>query len=339
MSDDSRSPLSVHTTLGLGGPARHLTTVTSVDEIVSGVRECVRDEQPLLLLGGGSNVVISDEGFPGTVLLIRSQGWEITRDDDHVSVTVQAGQGWDEFVRAMVEQGFSGLECLSGIPGAAGSTPIQNVGAYGQEVSETITAVTVYDRDEGGIRTFTNDECLFEYRHSRFKRSERWVVLDVSFRLRVDPLSGSIAYPEVAGRLEVPQGERVPLAAARQAVLELRRGKGMVLDPGDPDTRSAGSFFTNPLVASGYPEKAPAWPMPNGVVKISAAWLIENAGFHKGYRRGPAAISSKHTLALTNPDHGTTLDLLGLAGEIRDGVLERFGITLHPEVVLVNCTL
>ena len=339
MSDDSRSPLSVHTTLGLGGPARHLTMVTSIDEIVAGVRECVRDEQPLLLLGGGSNVVIADDGFPGTVLLIRSQGWEITRGDDHVSVTVQAGQEWDEFVRAMVEHGFSGMECLSGIPGSAGGTPIQNVGAYGQEVSEILTSVTTYDRDEGEIRTFTNEECLFEYRHSRFKRSERWVVLDVTFRLRVDPLSGPIAYPELARRLGVSPGERVPLAAARQAVLELRRGKGMVLDPGDPDTRSAGSFFTNPLVSQEYPSGAPAWPMPNGVVKVSAAWLIENAGFHKGYRRGPAAISSKHTLSLTNPDHGTTKDLLDLAGEIRDGVLDRFGITLHPEVVLVNCTL
>jgi len=339
VSDDSRSPLSVHTTLGLGGPARHLTTVTSVDEIVSGVRECVRDEQPLLLLGGGSNVVVADDGFPGTVLLIRSQGWDVKPDDAHVSVTVQAGHEWDEFVLAMTEQGFSGVECLSGIPGAVGATPIQNVGAYGQEVSETITAVTVYDRDEGGIRTFRNDECLFEYRHSRFKRAERWVVLDVTFRLRVDPLSGPIAYPELARRLGVGQGDRVPLAAARQAVLELRRGKGMVLDPDDPDTRSAGSFFTNPLVSGGYPPQAPSWPMPNGVVKVSAAWLIENAGFHKGYRRGLAAISSKHTLSLTNPAHGTTKDLLELGREIRDGVLDRFGITLHPEVVLVNCTL
>ena len=339
MSDDSRSPLSVHTTLGLGGPAQRLTTVTSVDEIVSGVRECVRDEQPLLLLGGGSNVVIADEGFPGTVLLIRSAGWDVTHLDDHALVTVQAGHEWDQFVLGMVELGYSGVECLSGIPGAAGGTPIQNVGAYGQEVSETITRVTVYDRDEGEVRTLTSEECLFAYRHSRFKRSDRWVVLDVTFRLRADPLSAPISFPELARRLEVPPGERVPLAAAREAVLELRRRKGMVLDPGDPDTRSAGSFFTNPLVSGGYPSNAPAWPMPNGVVKLSAAWLIENAGFHKGYRRGPAAISSKHTLALTNPDHGTTKDLLGLAAEIRDGVLDRFGVTLHPEVVLVNCTL
>ena len=339
MSDDSRSPLSVHTTLGLGGPARHLATVTSVDEIVSGVQECVRDEQPLLLLGRGSNVVIADDGFPGTVLLIRSQGWGVKPDDDHVIVTVQAGQDWDEFVLAMIEQGFSGIECLSGIPGAAGGTPIQNVGAYGQDVSQTITAVTVYDRDEGEIRTFTNEECLFEYRHSRFKRAERWVVLEVTFRLRIDALSGPIAYPELARRLDVAQGERVPLAAARQAVLELRRGKGMVLDPADPDTRSAGSFFTNPLVSGAYPPDAPAWPMPNGIVKVSAAWLIEKAGFPKGYRRGPAAISSKHTLSLTNPDHGTTKDLLELGREIRGGVLDQFGITLHPEVVLVNCTL
>jgi UDP-N-acetylmuramate dehydrogenase len=339
VSDDSRSPLSPHTTLGLGGPALRLAEARSIDEIVSAVRESVRDEQPLLLLGGGSNVVISDDGFPGTALLIRSEGWDVTHIDDHVLVRVQAGQAWDDLVLAAVESGWSGLECLSGIPGATGSTPIQNVGAYGQNVAETITEVTVYDRDEGEIRRFNDEECLFEYRNSRFKHAERWVVLDVTFRLRVDPLSAPIAYAELARKLEVPLGQRVPLRVAREAVLELRRRKGMVLDPTDPDTRSAGSFFLNPVLSGDYPTDAPSWPGPNGTVKISAAWLIEHSGFTKGYRRGPAAISSKHTLALTNPGGGTTKDLLALAAEIRDGVYERFGITLHPEVSLVNCTL
>lgn len=343
MSDDSPSTLSAYTTLGLGGPAHRLAEAHNADEIVSGVREAARDDRPLLLLGGGSNVVIADTGFPGTALLVRSTGFEVTHLEDHVLVRVEAGQPWDELVVAIVEQGWSGVECLSGIPGAAGGTPIQNVGAYGQEVSETITAVTVYDRETGMTQAFSSQECLFEYRNSRFKHSDRWVVLDVTFRLRIDPLSSPISFAELARALGVDVGARVPLKAAREAVLELRRGKGMVLDPDDPDTRSAGSFFTNPVLSSdGYRRlavEAPAWPGPDGVMKVSAAWLVERAGFTKGYRRGPVAISSKHTLALTNPGQGTTNDLLALAAEIRDGVLDRFGVTLHPEPVLVNCIL
>lgn len=352
MSDDSRqgfTPLAAHTTLGLGGPAVRTVTAASVEEIIAGVREAVRSREPLLLLGGGSNVVISDDGFPGAALLIRSRGFTVAHDNgDHVLVTVAAGQPWDEFVAETVAQGWSGAECLSGIPGAAGATPIQNVGAYGQEVSQTIVAVGAYDRDEGATATFTPEECLFEYRTSRFRHNERWVILDVTFRLRVDPLSGPIAYAELARALGVAIGDRVPLAAVREAVMELRRGKGMLLDPSDPDTRSAGSFFTNPVLSfDGYQamlrrldgQEPPTWPMPGGASKVSAAWLIERAGFGKGYRRGPVAISSKHTLALTNPGEGSTKDLLGLAAEIRDGVYEKFGVTLHPEPVLVNCVL
>jgi UDP-N-acetylmuramate dehydrogenase len=323
-------------------------TATSAEEIIAGVREAVRIQEPLLLLGGGSNVVIADEGFPGTALLIRSEGFTVTDDGEHVLVRVAAGQPWDEFVAQTVAQGWSGVECLSGIPGAAGATPIQNVGAYGQEVSQTIVELTAYDRDEGATTTFTPEDCLFEYRGSRFKHNERWVVLDVTFRLRADPLSGPVAYAELARALGTAIGERVPLAAARDTVLSLRRGKGMLVDPSDPDTRSVGSFFTNPVLSSaGYSAMArlldgdepPTWPMPSGASKVSAAWLIERAGFAKGYHRGAAAISSKHTLALTNPGHGTTKDLLALAAEIRDGVQERFGVMLHPEPVLVNCTL
>ncbi|WP_117208345.1 UDP-N-acetylmuramate dehydrogenase [Allorhizocola rhizosphaerae] len=344
MSDDSLHTLSAHTTLGLGGPAAGLIEAKSIEEMVSGVQAAARDDRPLLVLGGGSNVVIADDGFPGTALLVRSSGFSTARADaEHVLVRVEAGQHWDEFVAAAVEQGWSGAECLSGIPGLAGGTPIQNVGAYGQEVSETIVSVTVYDRDEGAVQTFTNEQCRFEYRNSVFKRSQRWVVLDVTFRLRLDPLSAPISYAELAKALDVPLGQRVPLRAAREAVLEIRRRKGMVLDPSDPDTRSVGSFFTNPVLSrAAYREmavEAPAWPGAGETMKVSAAWLIENSGFHRGYRRGAAAISSKHTLALTNPGNGTTADLLALAAEIRAGVLDRFGVTLHPEPVLVNCAL
>lgn len=344
MSDDSPTPLSAYTTLGLGGPALRVVEAKTQEEIILGVRESARNGEPLLLLAGGSNVVIADEGFPGTVLLIRSTGFEsVAADDGHMVVRVEAGQHWDEFVSEAVSRGWSGVECLSGVPGAAGGTPIQNVGAYGQEVSDTIVAVSVYDREAGDVREFSPEDCRFEYRNSLFKHSERWVVLDVTFRLRVDPLSAPIAYAELARALGVAQGERVPLQHARDTVLRLRRGKGMVLDAADPDTRSVGSFFTNPVLsASAYEElgpDVPGWPGPDGVVKVPAAWLIEQAGFTKGYQRGPVAISSKHTLALTNPGTGTTKDLLALAAEIRDGVLARFGVRLHPEPVLVNCTL
>jgi UDP-N-acetylmuramate dehydrogenase len=351
VSDDSLrdlTPLATHTTLGLGGPAERVVIAANAEEIIAGVRETVREGQPLLLLGGGSNVVISDEGFPGTALLIRSTGFAVTYDDsEHVLVQVQAGQPWDEFVTETVGQGWSGVECLAGIPGAAGATPIQNVGAYGQEVSQTIDSVTAYDRESGEIATMSAGECAFQYRQSRFKHTDRWVVLEVTFRLRVDPLSTPIAYAELSRALNAAQGTRVPLEDARQAVLGLRRAKGMVLDPADPDTRSAGSFFMNPVLgAEAYAtltERAgtspPSWPGEHGVMKVPAAWLIEHAGFAKGYRRGPAAISSKHTLALTNPDRGSTKDLLELAREIRLGVHDRFGVTLNPEPVLVNCTL
>jgi UDP-N-acetylmuramate dehydrogenase len=222
----------------------------------------------------------------------------------------------------------------------AGSTPIQNVGAYGQEVSQTIAEVTVYDRDEGAVTVFAGDECLFEYRHSRFKHTDRWVVLDVTFRLRVEKLSGPVAYAELAKTLSVPVGERVPLAAARDAVLTLRRGKGMVLDPADPDTRSAGSFFTNPILPpDAVPPGAPSYPDQDGRVKVPAAWLIEHAGFGKGAFEGPVGISSKHTLALINRGGATTADLLRVARAVRDGVRDRFGVELVPEPVLVGTTL
>lgn len=350
MSDNSlaRPALADLTTLGLGGPAGRLVTAGSADEITACVQDATRTGEPLLLLSGGSNVVVGDAGFPGTVLLIRSSGVDVIAEDgDDVSVRAAAGHPWDDFVMLTVAEGFSGVECLSGIPGTCGATPIQNVGAYGQDVSQVVESVTVYDRTEGEVRTFTPEGCRFEYRHSVFKYTDRWVVLDVVFRLRRDGKSGPVAYAELARALGVAEGERVPLADAREAVLGLRRGKGMVLDPTDPDTRSVGSFFTNPVLsAAAYTElrrrtdtDPPAWPGADGVMKVSAAWLIERAGFTKGYTRGPVAISSKHTLALTHPGGGTTHDLLALAEEIRDGVHDHFGVTLRPEPVLVNCEL
>jgi UDP-N-acetylmuramate dehydrogenase len=334
-SPESDIFLGACTTLRLGGPAGALTTAFETAAVV----ETVRTAGPLLILAGGSNVVISDDGFPGTVMLLRTTGIQVVASDaEHVTVRVAAGEPWDGLVARSVAEGWSGVECLSGIPGSAGATPIQNVGAYGQEVAQTITAVHVYDRDAGGVRTMSLGECRFAYRSSVFKHSPRWTVLEVDFRLRRSLLSGPIRYAELARQLGVEAGERVPLAQARDTVLKLRAGKGMVLDPDDRDTWSVGSFFTNPVLGALPDPAMPHWPAADGTVKIPAAWLIEQAGFSRGYSRGGGvAISSKHTLALTNRGGGTTRALLGLAAEIRDGVRNRFGIELHPEPVLVNC--
>lgn len=345
------SSLEAYTTLRLGGPAGTLTVATEPDEAVSTVRAAARRGQPVLILAGGSNVVIGDDGFPGTVLLLRTRGVRVVeRGAGGALVRVAAGEPWDDFVAYTLRHGLAGLEALSGIPGSAGATPIQNVGAYGQEVAHTIEAVHVYDREQDRIRALSLPECGFAYRSSIFKHNDRWLVLEVDFRLAETAASAPIRYAELARHLGVEAGARVPAAGVRETVLKLRASKGMVLDPEDPDTRSVGSFFTNPvlsaeqwarvqdrLVDAGEP---PSWPAPNGTVKVPAAWLIEKAGFGKGYGGpGGVAISSKHTLALTHRGGGTTAALLGLAGEIRDGVRDRFGVVLHPEPVLVNCSL
>jgi UDP-N-acetylmuramate dehydrogenase len=340
----ARSPLARWTTLGLGGPAGRVAVARTAEEIVQSVRSAGA-EAPLIL-AGGSNVVIGDNGCPGLVILIRSTGWTVASDDGQaVEVIVEAGQDWDGFVAYTVAEGLAGVECLSGIPGSAGATPIQNVGAYGQDVAEVVTAVTALDRVTDEVVEISAADCEFAYRASRFKHSERFVVLSVRLRLARSSLSTPIRYAELARALGVEIGAAVPLERARDAVLKLRRGKGMVLDPEDPDTRSVGSFFVNPVLSAaayqsmvdGWDGPPPAaWPGADGLVKVSAAWLIENAGFRKGYARPGAAISGKHTLALTNRG-GTTEDLLALAREVRDGVHERFGVTLRPEPVLVNC--
>ncbi len=333
-----------HTTLRLGGPVGRLVEATTEAELIEAVSAADSAGEPVLVLGGGSNLVVSDEGFPGTVVKVATRGVEPDVEDGTscggVMVTVAAGEDWDALVAQATERGWVGIEALSGIPGAVGATPIQNVGAYGQEVSQTIASVRVWDRQLRGVRTFANADCGFGYRHSRFKADPgRHVVLSVTFQLPQGTLGRPVEYAELARALGVDQGGRAPLADVREAVLGLRRGKGMVLDPADHDTWSAGSFFTNPVVAAEQvPEGAPTWPAEGGV-KTSAAWLIEHSGFGRGYGDNGVGLSSKHTLALTNRGAGTTDDLLRLAREIRDGVEAAYGIALVNEPVLVGCSL
>ena len=339
--------LSDHTSLRLGGPASSYVVARTADELTEAVTTADAAGGPVLVLGGGSNLVVADDGFPGTVVEVATSGVRSDLDDDEPAcggamVTVAAGESWDDLVAASVERGWVGIEALAGIPGRVGATPIQNVGAYGQEVSQTIAQVRVWDRLFKGYRTFANAECRFGYRTSRFKVDPgRHVVVEVTFQLRVGTLSAPVGYAELARALGVEVGQRAPSADVREAVLGLRRGKGMVLDAADHDTWSAGSFFTNPVVdPDRVPEGAPAYAQPDGGVKTSAAWLIERAGFTRGHPgSGPATLSAKHTLALTNRGGATTKDLLALAREIRDGVEARFGIRLENEPVLVGVEL
>jgi UDP-N-acetylmuramate dehydrogenase len=329
--------LSELTTLRLGGPAGSVVETRDEAQLVEAARA-----DDVLLVAGGSNLVIADEGWPGTVVRVLTRGVEERAPGE---LTVAAGEEWDPFVARCVAEGLAGVESLSGIPGSIGATPIQNVGAYGQEVAETIVGVRALERASGAVVELAPEECGFAYRSSAFKRDPgRWVVLAVTFALERRELSGPLAYAELARTLGVRPGEGAPLAEVREAVLGLRRGKGMVLDPDDPDAVSAGSFFTNPILSEDEfaalerrAERPPRFPEPDGRVKTSAAWLIERAGFHRGHGN-PAgiAISSKHTLALTNRGGGTTAELLALAREIAAGVEERFGVRLEPEPTLVG---
>jgi UDP-N-acetylmuramate dehydrogenase len=341
-------PLSSLTTLRLGGPARRVVTCRSEAAVIEAVRAAAaagEEGGPVLVLGGGSNLVAADAGFPGTVVRVATRGITVESLDacSGATVRVAAGEPWEDVVARTVAEGWVGMEALAGIPGLTGATPIQNVGAYGQDVAQTITRVRTWDRELARVRTFSHAECAFTYRHSIFKGASRWVVLDVTFQLRLGSLGAPVRYGELARALGIRTGERAPLAAVRAAVLELRAAKGMVLDPEDPDTYSAGSFFTNPVLepeqAAGLPADAPRFPEPDGRVKTSAAWLIERAGFGKGYGRGAARLSTKHTLALTNRGGATTAELLALAREIRAGVRERFGVELVNEPVLLGVQL
>jgi UDP-N-acetylmuramate dehydrogenase len=343
------------TTLGVGGPARRFVRAGTEAELIAAIRDADQRAEPLLILGGGSNLVIADTGFPGTVVQVATQGIQpqpAGPDADPVQLTVAAGEDWDGVVASCVAAGLSGLECLSGIPGLTGATPIQNVGAYGQEVAELITTVRVYDRVTGEVTELPGADCGFGYRTSMFKRdsSGRRVVLGVTFELRPGELSGPIRYAELAHSLGVPDGGQAPLGAVREAVLTLRRGKGMVLDPADPDSRSAGSFFTNPVLDDaqfaalqklvGADVPIPRFPAGPGQVKVPAAWLIGQAGFGKGYPGpGGARISTKHTLALVNPGGATAADIAGLAREIRGQVWDQLGVDLACEPILVGLSL
>jgi UDP-N-acetylmuramate dehydrogenase len=346
--------LAGFTTLHLGGPARSFIRAGTDDELIAAVRAADEAAEPLLILGGGSNLVVSDDGFDGTVVQVATRG--ISRDGGPGELTVAAGEDWDAVVARTVAEHLAGLECLSGIPGLAGATPIQNVGAYGQEVADTVTAVRVYDRVTQTVLTMPADRCGFGYRTSVFKHDQahRFVVLAVTFRLAAQTLSMPVRYAELAAVLGVAPGEQADSTEVRSAVIELRQRKGMVIDPADPDTRSAGSFFVNPVLDPaalagveaaarakyGPDTMVPRFPAGHGQVKLLAAWLIEHAGFTKGYPQGDGArISTKHTLALVNAGSASTASLLALAREIRDGVHATFGVTLTPEPVLVNAAL
>ena len=336
------SSLADYTSLGVGGPARTFIHAKSEEELISAIESADASGEPLLIIGGGSNILIGDNGFEGTVIRVETTGnsYEIDACSGG-TLQVASGVPWDEFVAFTLEKGLANLECLSGIPGTVGGSPIQNIGAYGHEVAEVIARVRTYDRTEKAIKTFTAAECGFSYRSSIFKESNnRYVILDVTFQLRKGEESLPIAYPELATELGVRVGERVPVLKVREAVLTLRGKKGMLEGLG---IHSAGSFFTNPIVSRAVAEKlpvaAPQWPQEDGRVKLSAAWLMEHAGVTKGETLGGAAISAHHVLALINADHATAADIVELARFAQAKVKSAFGITLEPEVQFIGVKL
>ena len=351
-------PLASMTTLRLGGPASRVIAPDREEDLIEAVRAIDANHGRLLVVGGGSNLVVGDEGFDGTVLRMSTRGIDSASPSTPGGsavrhLTALAGEPWDDLVARCVADGLTGVECLGGIPGLVGAVPMQNVGAYGQDVSETIVRVRAWDRASGRVVELDHASCGFAYRSSVFRGRDDRVILGVTFALREGAESAPIRYAELARALGVREGERAPLARVRETVIALRRGKGMVLDPADPDSTSAGSFFTNPIVdgeglarlrervaaALGAEASLPVFPEMDGRSKVSAAWLIERAGFPKGHAMGPVAISSKHALALTNRGGATTADLLALARAIRDGVKAKFGVTLENEPVFVGVSL
>jgi UDP-N-acetylmuramate dehydrogenase len=349
-------PLGPICTLGVGGPARHYLEAPDLQTVQAGLAWAAERNLPVLVLGGGSNVVIGDQGFAGLVLHVRLRGIEATSIDGRMELRAGAGEEWDPLVRLAVEKGWAGLECLSGIPGRVGATPIQNVGAYGQDVAETISCVEALDLTTGELASLSNAECHFAYRDSRFKREDRgrYLILAVTFRLEPGG-KPALRYAELERTLAAGGLSDPGLADVREAVVAIRRRKSMVIDPDDPNRRSVGSFFMNPIVpepvrsrvehalrAEGKGEAAdsmPSWPAGAGRVKLSAAWLIERAGLRRGYRKGNVGISTNHTLAIVNCGGGTAAEVVALAREIRGRVRDRFGVTLVPEPVFVNVEL
>ncbi|MFT4147657.1 MAG: UDP-N-acetylmuramate dehydrogenase [Micrococcaceae bacterium] len=355
------------TTLGVGGPIKNFVAATSPEEIIAAVSQADEQGEDILIVGGGSNILAADTPFDGTVVHIANQGYAIeggaaceipsanstqpveakTAACGGYTVTAQAGQNWDEFVAAMVKEQFVGLEALSGIPGTVGATPIQNVGAYGADVSQTIARVYTWDRQEKKKVSFSNEAMKFSYRDSIFKQSmmgssPRYIVLSVDFQLEVGDLSAPVKYPELARSLGVEVGNRAAVDQVREQVLKLRASKGMVLNPEDRDTFSTGSFFTNPIVPEDFklPADAPQYPVGDGYKKLSAAWLISHSGFEKGHGLpGPASLSTKHSLAITNRGSATAQDIVNIAEEVQKGVQKKFGIKLEAEPILINCSL
>ena len=343
-------PLAPMTSLRLGGSARRFAEALDEPDLVALILDADARGEPVLVLGGGSNLVVADEGFDGLVVRIASRGVQVSRGAGRVRLAVAAGEPWDTLVARCTAEGWSGVECLSGIPGLVGATPVQNVGAYGQEVKETIEAVRVLDRRTRTVAVFDADACGFAYRASVFKGDDRYVVLAVTFALEPRGESAKLRYAELTRALGVTEGDRAPLEEVRRTILTLRRAKGMVLDPDDPDSVSAGSFFVNPLLdgaalaaleervaARGFATAAlPRFPGDDGRTKVPAAWLIERAGFAKGWGEGRVGISRKHALALVNRGGATAAELLEAARSIQRGVREAFGVELAPEPVIVG---
>ena len=331
------------TSLRVGGPAKKFVEVATESEIIAAIEAA--GDTPILIMGDGTNMLVSDQGFEGVVIRISNHALAAEVDAcSGATLTIGAGENWDEFVATTIERGFAGLETLSGIPGSVGAAPIQNIGAYGHEVSEFITRVRTYDREKKVVKTFTNQECEFEYRNSHFKSHPgRYVVLDVQFNLRQGEFTTPITYQELANKLGITVGDKAGIVETRKAVLELRASKGMLLNPKDQDSWSAGSFFTNPIIskeiADTLPADAPRWPTHDGRVKTSAAWLIEKSGIHKGDTHGGARVSTKHVLALTNSGNATANEIAELAKTAKQAVQQKFGITLEAEVNLIGITL
>ena len=337
--------LAQYTSLRVGGPAQKFIHATTEQELIEAVKNSDKSGEPLLIIGGGSNVLIGDQGFNGTVIRVETKGNSYQFDAcSGGMITVNSGENWDEFVQWIISKGFADVETLSGIPGTVGGAPIQNIGAYGHEVCEVIARVRTWDRKINAVKTFTNQDCEFGYRTSRFKREkDRYVVLDVTFQLRKGEMSLPIKYQELANYLGVQLGDRVLVEDVRRAVLALRAAKGMVLSESDPDSWSAGSFFVNPILsaelAAKLPSDAPRWPQADGRVKTSAAWLMEKSGVRKGEEHEGARVSTKHVLALVNSGNAKASDIAELAKSARAQVKKVFGITLEPEVHFVGLSL
>jgi UDP-N-acetylmuramate dehydrogenase len=337
-------PLAPLTTLRLGGPAARMVDVEREEDVAWAVCDARDKGHGLLVLGGGSNLVVADEGFPGLVARMAIKGVRVRRAEAHVLVDAAAGEDWDALVARAVDEGWSGLECLSGIPGLVGATPIQNVGAYGHEISHVLTRVHAFDCQSSSRVALAPAECAFGYRTSTFRGTDRWIVTGVELTLGVSRESAPVTYGELARALGLAPGERAPLARVREVVLGLRRSKGMVVDPGDPESVSAGSFFVNPVLDGSAlsdlqaraGERPPSFDAGDGRFKVAAAWLIEHAGFPKGWGQGRVGVSRKHALALVNRGGAETRELLALARTIREGVKSRFGVALEPEPVLVG---